>query len=80
MDDMNMPKVDTYGTQQPIAFLKLLVDKGGMYGRGCVPLPLPSPLLVPLPQPLQILPLLPHVIYESELDNGGCIMHGSGKT
>ncbi|XP_073386148.1 dynein-1-alpha heavy chain, flagellar inner arm I1 complex isoform X3 [Physcomitrium patens] len=34
MDDMNMPKVDTYGTQQPIAFLKLLVDKGGMYGRG----------------------------------------------
>ena len=27
MDDMNMPKVDTYGTQQPIAMLKLLVEK-----------------------------------------------------
>lgn len=34
MDDMNMPKVDTYGTQQPIAMLKLLVEKGGIYDRG----------------------------------------------
>jgi dynein heavy chain len=34
IDDMNMPQVDTYGTQQPIALLKLLMDKGGMYDRG----------------------------------------------
>ena len=34
MDDMNMPQVDTYGTQQPIALLKLLVDKKGLYDRG----------------------------------------------
>ncbi|XP_069565682.1 dynein axonemal heavy chain 10 [Brachyistius frenatus] len=34
MDDMNMPKVDSYGTQQPIALLKLLLDRGGMYDRG----------------------------------------------
>nr|WAW84832.1 axonemal dynein heavy chain 10 [Halisarca dujardinii] len=33
IDDMNMPKVDTYGTQQPIALLKLLLEKGGMYDR-----------------------------------------------
>ena len=34
MDDMNMPVVDTYGTQQPIELLKLLLEKGGMYNRG----------------------------------------------
>jgi dynein heavy chain len=34
MDDMNMPLVDTYGTQQPIALLKLLIDKKGLYDRG----------------------------------------------
>uniref|UniRef100_A0A669C7U5 Dynein axonemal heavy chain 10 n=1 Tax=Oreochromis niloticus TaxID=8128 RepID=A0A669C7U5_ORENI len=34
MDDMNMPKVDNYGTQQPIALLKLLLDRGGIYDRG----------------------------------------------
>ena len=34
MDDMNMPVVDTYGTQQPIELLKLLLEKGGMYDRG----------------------------------------------
>ncbi|XP_029296329.1 dynein heavy chain 10, axonemal [Cottoperca gobio] len=34
MDDMNMPKVDSYGTQQPIALLKLLLDRGGIYDRG----------------------------------------------
>jgi hypothetical protein len=34
VDDMNMPKVDNYGTQQPIALLKLLVENGGMYDRG----------------------------------------------
>ncbi|KAM8866758.1 dynein axonemal heavy chain 10 isoform 2-T2 [Synchiropus picturatus] len=34
MDDLNMPKVDAYGTQQPIALLKLLLDKGGIYDRG----------------------------------------------
>ncbi|XP_051490092.1 dynein axonemal heavy chain 10 [Apus apus] len=33
MDDMNMPKVDEYGTQQPIALLKLLLEKGFMYDR-----------------------------------------------
>uniref|UniRef100_A0A3Q2PNV9 Dynein axonemal heavy chain 10 n=1 Tax=Fundulus heteroclitus TaxID=8078 RepID=A0A3Q2PNV9_FUNHE len=34
MDDMNIPKVDNYGTQQPIALLKLLLDRGGIYDRG----------------------------------------------
>ncbi|KAL7022048.1 hypothetical protein ACKWTF_012111 [Chironomus riparius] len=34
VDDMNMPKVDDYGTQQPIALLKLLFEHGGMYDRG----------------------------------------------
>ncbi|ESO91629.1 hypothetical protein LOTGIDRAFT_122204, partial [Lottia gigantea] len=34
VDDMNMPQVDTYGTQQPIALLKLLLERGGIYDRG----------------------------------------------
>ncbi|CAG9765840.1 unnamed protein product [Ceutorhynchus assimilis] len=34
IDDMNMPQVDEYGTQQPIALLKLLFERGGMYDRG----------------------------------------------
>jgi len=33
IDDLNMPKVDLYGTQQPIALLKVLVDRGGLYDR-----------------------------------------------
>uniref|UniRef100_A0A3B4UD57 Dynein axonemal heavy chain 10 n=1 Tax=Seriola dumerili TaxID=41447 RepID=A0A3B4UD57_SERDU len=34
IDDMNMPTVDNYGTQQPIALLKLLLNRGGIYDRG----------------------------------------------
>lgn len=34
IDDMNMPIVDIYGTQQPVAFLKLLFERGGFYDRG----------------------------------------------
>ncbi|KFP31699.1 Dynein heavy chain 10, axonemal, partial [Colius striatus] len=34
LDDMNMPKVDEHGTQQPIALLKLLLEKGFLYNRG----------------------------------------------
>ncbi|CAM9109021.1 unnamed protein product [Choristocarpus tenellus] len=34
VDDMNMPKVDTYGTQQPIALLLFLMSKGSLYDRG----------------------------------------------
>eukprot|EP00958_Prasinococcus_capsulatus_P027403 scaffold5502_cov390-Prasinococcus_capsulatus_cf.AAC.6 len=34
IDDLNMPRVDTYGTQQPIALLKLCIERGGFYGRG----------------------------------------------
>eukprot|EP01028_Stygiella_incarcerata_P003072 TRINITY_DN1583_c0_g3_i1.p1 TRINITY_DN1583_c0_g3~~TRINITY_DN1583_c0_g3_i1.p1 ORF type:complete len:4602 (-),score=1271.77 TRINITY_DN1583_c0_g3_i1:125-13930(-) len=33
VDDLNMPTVDKYGTQQPIALLKLLIGNGGMYDR-----------------------------------------------
>uniref|UniRef100_A0A1I8PAD1 Dynein-1, subspecies f n=1 Tax=Stomoxys calcitrans TaxID=35570 RepID=A0A1I8PAD1_STOCA len=33
IDDMNMPQVDEYGTQQPIALLKLFFERGGMYDR-----------------------------------------------
>ncbi|KAI9144584.1 dynein heavy chain and region D6 of dynein motor-domain-containing protein [Paraphysoderma sedebokerense] len=34
VDDLNMPQKDTYGTQQPIALLKLLIERGGLYDRG----------------------------------------------
>ena len=34
LDDMNMPRVDTYGTQQPIALLKMLIERRGLYDRG----------------------------------------------
>jgi dynein heavy chain len=34
IDDLNMPRVDTYGTQQPIALLHFLVGRGNMYDRG----------------------------------------------
>ena len=33
VDDVNMPKVDLYGTQQPIAFLKLLIEYSSWYDR-----------------------------------------------
>jgi len=29
-----MPQVDAYGTQQPVALLKLFIELGGMYDRG----------------------------------------------
>lgn len=31
IDDLNMPQVDSYGTQQPIAFLKHFVERSGFY-------------------------------------------------
>lgn len=34
VDELHMPIVDKYGTQQPIALLKFLIDKGLMYERG----------------------------------------------
>ncbi|CAM9933944.1 unnamed protein product, partial [Phaeothamnion confervicola] len=34
VDDLNMPKTDAYGTQQPIALLLFLVSKGALYDRG----------------------------------------------
>lgn len=34
IDDLHMPKVDTYGTQQPIALLKFLIERGYLYERG----------------------------------------------
>lgn len=33
IDDLHMPKVDTYGTQQPIALLKFFIEKGYIYER-----------------------------------------------
>ncbi|ETO20100.1 hypothetical protein RFI_17115 [Reticulomyxa filosa] len=33
VDDLNMPQVDTYGTQQPIALLKFLTERNMMYER-----------------------------------------------
>ena len=33
VDDMNMPKVDTYGTQQPITLLLTLISRGFIYDR-----------------------------------------------
>eukprot|EP00928_Gymnodinium_smaydae_P090380 TRINITY_DN7418_c2_g3_i1.p1 TRINITY_DN7418_c2_g3~~TRINITY_DN7418_c2_g3_i1.p1 ORF type:complete len:3325 (+),score=999.70 TRINITY_DN7418_c2_g3_i1:390-9977(+) len=34
IDDLSMPKIDTYGTQQPLALLKFLMERGFMYERG----------------------------------------------
>lgn len=34
LDDLNMPRLDTYGTQQPLALLKMFVERRGMYERG----------------------------------------------
>ncbi|TYZ50849.1 hypothetical protein PybrP1_008863 [[Pythium] brassicae (nom. inval.)] len=34
VDDLNMPKVDLYGTQQPIALLHFVMNRGSMYDRG----------------------------------------------
>jgi len=34
LDDLNMPSKDTYGTQQPIALLKLFIERGGLYDKG----------------------------------------------
>jgi hypothetical protein len=34
MSVLHVLKVDAYGTQQPIALLKILLEKGGLYGRG----------------------------------------------
>lgn len=34
VDDLNMPRVDTYGTQQPIALLKMFIERKGFYDRG----------------------------------------------
>lgn len=33
VDDINMPLVETYGAQPPIEFLRLLVDRDGLYER-----------------------------------------------
>ena len=33
VDDLNMPKLDTYGSQPPIELLRQLQDFGGMYDR-----------------------------------------------
>jgi dynein heavy chain len=33
VDDMNMPTIDRYGTQQPNALLKFIVDRGQLYER-----------------------------------------------
>ena len=33
-DDLNMPCVDAYGTQQPVALLRQVVERRGMYDRG----------------------------------------------
>ena len=33
IDDLNMPKVDTYGTQQPIAMLLYIMSQGKVYDR-----------------------------------------------
>ena len=34
IDDVNMPAVDEYGTQQPNALLKQILERGGFYDRG----------------------------------------------
>jgi len=34
IDDMNMPKIDTYGTQQPLALALFLIGRLQLYQRG----------------------------------------------
>lgn len=34
IDDLNMPRLDAYGTQQPVALLRQVVERRGMYDRG----------------------------------------------
>lgn len=34
IDDMNMPKIDTYGTQQPLALAHFLIGKSQLFQRG----------------------------------------------
>jgi hypothetical protein len=34
LDDLSMPRLDKYGTQQPLALLKLFIERKGMYDRG----------------------------------------------
>jgi dynein heavy chain len=33
IDDLSMPKIDTYGTQQPLALLKFVIERAFMYER-----------------------------------------------
>jgi len=33
VDDLNMPKLDTYGSQPPIELLRQFMDFGGLYDR-----------------------------------------------
>lgn len=33
IDDLSMPSVDDYGTQQPIALLKYIIEYNGLYDR-----------------------------------------------
>lgn len=33
IDDMNMPRVDKYGTQSPIQLLRLIIDYGSVFNR-----------------------------------------------
>ena len=33
IDDINMPIVDRYGTQQPVTLLKFFIERGGLYDR-----------------------------------------------
>jgi dynein heavy chain len=34
IDDLNMPKLDAYGTQQPLTWLQTLMSRGFFYDRG----------------------------------------------
>ncbi|VDO04672.1 unnamed protein product [Rodentolepis nana] len=34
IDDLNMPQEDNYGTQQPIALLRMILERGGLYEQG----------------------------------------------
>ncbi|VDL92009.1 unnamed protein product [Schistocephalus solidus] len=34
IDDLNMPQEDTYGTQQPIALMRMILGRGGLFEQG----------------------------------------------
>ena len=66
IDDMNMPKVDTYGTQQPITLLLTLMSRGFIYDRA-------KDLTAKILKDLHLTPKLRNLIYDIARDKQFCL-------